>query len=229
MIMLIPTYGRPQNVDRMVEAMRSTIDGNTDFVFLISENDPMQFKYMDEFDRLNVPFIMVFNCDDLVSTLNQVSLAAVELYPEDRYIGWCGDDAIPRTYGWDTLFEWALDKLVRDRGAGIVYGDDSIMGQSLPTYFVMSMSIVKELGYFFPPEFHHLFTDNYIKRVGEESDIIRYLPHVVFEHMHPLVGKGDNDETYEKNNRHQHADLTAYLNHNYQETQEKLKKLLKTS
>jgi hypothetical protein len=58
-----------------------------------------------------------------------------------------GDDHRPRTKGWDQAY---LDAL-RELGTGIVYGDDLLQGEKLPTQCAMTADIVRALGHMAPP------------------------------------------------------------------------------
>jgi hypothetical protein len=95
------------------------------------------------------------------------------------------DDHRPRTKGWDSQL---LDAL-REMGTGIVYGNDLLQGERLPTAPALTADIVKALGYMGPPTLHHLYVDNFWRDLGSAAGCLRYLSGVVVEHMHPAAGK----------------------------------------
>jgi hypothetical protein len=98
-----------------------------------------------------------------------------------------GDDHRPRTVGWDAAYLNALHEL----GTGIVYGDDRLQGEALPTQCAMTADIVRALGYMAPAGLRHLAVDNFWLDLGRGAGCLRYLPDVVVEHMHPLAGKAE--------------------------------------
>jgi hypothetical protein len=128
----------------------------------------------------------------MCGTLNQL---AVEAAAQEgvRYIGFMGDDHLPRTASWDGTICEALDEL---GSAGIVYGNDLFQGPNLPTAVFMHAEIVRTLGYMAPPCLRHMFLDNFWLELGRSAGTIRYLPDVIIEHMHPEAGKAPEDDNY---------------------------------
>jgi hypothetical protein len=47
----------------------------------------------------------------------------------------------------------------------------------------------------------HLFFDNFVKQLGLDLEYLKYLPDVIIEHMHPVAGKAEMDEGYERVNQ----------------------------
>jgi len=96
-------------------------------------------------------------------------------------------------------------------GTGIVYGNDLLQGEMIPTAVFMTADIVKALGYFCPPTLLHMYLDNSWKDWGQGADCLRYLPDVIIEHMHPGTGKGSFDSVYAESNILMTPDHTRYL------------------
>ena len=111
-------------------------------------------------------------------------------------IGFMGDDHRPRTVGWDTAYLEAL----RELGSGIVYGNDLLQGERIPTQVAMTTDIVRELGFMAPPVLKHLYVDNFWRDLGTAAGCLRYLSNVVVEHMHPIAGKAPWDDGYARVN-----------------------------
>jgi hypothetical protein len=126
-------------------------------------------------------------------TLNKVAL---ERSPYHFALGFMGDDHRPRTRGFDERY---LETL-REFGTGVVYGNDLLAGERLPTQFALTSDIVQALGAVVPAPVRHMFVDNQIFDLGHAIDRIRYLPDVIVEHLHPLVGKAATDAGYEEVN-----------------------------
>jgi hypothetical protein len=129
----------------------------------------------------------------MVPKLNRVAT----LHAPDWYaVGFAGDDHVPRTHGWARRY---LEEL-RSLGTGIVYGDDGIQGEALPTQWAMTADIVRTLGRMVPADVEHLYCDNAIMRLGAEANCLRYLPDVLIEHMHAFAGKAVADAGYRRVN-----------------------------
>lgn len=133
----------------------------------------------------------------MVSALN-VAATYITIPPDGGpfAVGFMGDDHRPRTQGWDAAY---LDAL-RDLGTGIVYGDDLLQRQNLPTQCAMTADIIQALGYMAPPSLTHLYVDNFWLSLGRSTGCIRYLPDVVVEHCHPVARKAEWDAGYQRVN-----------------------------
>lgn len=104
------------------------------------------------------------------------------------------DDHWPQTPGWDQLYLNALDSL---GGTGVVYGNDLFQRDRLPTTPGISTDIVRELGWYAPPELQHWYCDNFWLELGKRSDRLAYLPDVIIEHRNVQAGKAPDDATYQ--------------------------------
>lgn len=199
LLMIVPSRGRPQNVAALLDTWGETATGAADLLIALDEDDPALPGYealhvLDRWPaRLGVPRWRIGKRLRLGGTLNEVAAAYSAAY---RMLGFLGDDHRPRTAGWDRRFVEALSEL----GTGLVYGNDLIQGAALPTAVAMTSDIVQTLGWMVPPGLVHLWIDNAWLELGRRIDQIRYLPDVVIEHMHPLVGKAPSDAGYEEVN-----------------------------
>lgn len=201
--MIVPTRGRPQAVEPLVEAFYTEAESEADLVFAVDSDDPTVEDYVYEFERLGMDFHIGPRLR-LAGTLN----ARVATYaPEFKAIGFMGDDHRTRTKGWDHRFAECLSG-----GAGVVYGNDLLVGAKFPTAVVMTSDIPLALGYMCPPGFTHLCLDLVWRDWGEGMGRITYLPDVVIEHMHPANGKAALDERYVEVNSTEmvSADSAAY-------------------
>lgn len=203
----VPTRGRPENACLVQDVFLQTCKGNTEAIFIISEDDerledyvacnrlgflnkilPVQPKRRGMAEPLNLGFQKWFNNP--------------RTFPSYA-VGFMGDDHMPRTQGWDTAYLEALTALsgrCRDRlkpGVGMVYGNDLLQGENLPTQVAMTTNIPARLGRMLPYELAHLYTDNYWLELGKQLNRLRYLPEVIIEHMHPGAGKAKVDKGYE--------------------------------
>jgi hypothetical protein len=202
----------------MVEAFGRT-SRSARLIFVLDHNDPELGAYGEA--RASLPavynglirIIVTVNAPKtMVGALNEAA-AAVLTSPDAPYaIGFMGDDHRPRTEGWDEIY---LETLFEMPGS-MVYGDDGLQGQRLPTQIAMTSDIVRALGYMAPPGLRHLFVDNFWLDLGMAAGGLRYLPRVLIEHMHPVAGKAELDEGYERVNapevyNHDQAAYREYL------------------
>ncbi|MFC6022987.1 hypothetical protein ACFP2T_43410 [Plantactinospora solaniradicis] len=178
-----------------MQAFRSTVVAETSVLLILDDEDPNLGLYQGECTRLGVSWT-VQTGHNLITGLN----FGYKTLPEDVFaVGFMGDDHRPRSVGWDRAY---LDAL-RDLRTGVVYGNDLLQGEALPTQVAMTVDIPREVGFFAPETLIHLYCDNYWKDLGSEAGCLRYLPEVVVEHCHPAAGKAEWDEGHLRVNRHQ--------------------------
>lgn len=206
---IVPSRGRPQNVARLLKACYDTAITHARIFVEFDADDPLAAAY-DDLDILPwADFTVNESGLRLVGILNETALACATHYDA---VGFVGDDVVPRTAGWDAAVLGALT----DLGSGIVYCNDLLQGEKLPTAVFMTSDIVRTLGWMAPPTLEHLYVDNAWKLLGEGMGRLRYLPHVVLEHMHPAAGKAAIDDTYRGSNssdqdQRDHAAFDAWV------------------
>lgn len=219
--MLVPTRGRPNNARRLINACANTMTNlTTHITFIIDDNDPDYNFYMrvftsPEFDTYTWFGFIEGPQQGLVGTLNANVLGMTKTYDA---VGFMGDDHLPRTGGWDTRFVSELEQMKM----GVVYGNDLIQGERLPTACAMTSNIPQTLGFMVPQTLRHLYADNFWLEIGRglTGKGITYCPDVIIEHMHPIAQKATWDSGYEQVNSagismHDHEAFMAYMNTSY--------------
>lgn len=197
MLVIIPSRGRPNNVKRFYEACVKT-KAKVDIIIGIDYDDPKLQDYYSVEEKLSSSNVQLMSYVNPIRrkfgpTLNVIATEFCERY---KYIYWCGDDHLPITENWDQKYRDELDKL----GTGIVYGNDLVMGSTIPTQMAVTSDIVKILGYAVPEGFIHLYIDNYFLELGKALGKITYLPDVIVQHLHPCAGQAEEDQTYKEAN-----------------------------
>ena len=182
---LVPSRDRPQNIADLMVALKDTWTAS-DLIVILDDDEP-QF---DAYRALGCALLVVKK--DGKGMAKPLNFAA-NLY-KDAYchFAFLGDDHRPRTKHWDKVFIDTLDHF----GTAVVYGDDLIQGENLPTAVAMSGNIVQALKGMVPPDMIHLYLDDFWKRLGTDLGALKYIPEVVLEHMHPIAGKAEWDEGY---------------------------------
>ncbi len=189
---IVPTRSRPHAVLPLAEAFRATCTAGTELLFSVDDDDPTRAAYFDAITQTAAAAdIIVGSGPDMAAALNRVAVTAT-----GYAVAFMGDDHCPRTVSWDQHY---LDAL-REMGSGIVYGNDLLQGERIPTQVAMTTDIVRALGWMSPPELGHLFIDNWWLALGQQAGCIRYLPDVIVEHRHPVAGKADWDAGYARVN-----------------------------
>jgi hypothetical protein len=194
MCVVVPSRGRPENAERLAQAFKDT-GAEADLYIVIDNDDPKWNEYAKSENYKKLPADnKTGGCAKSLNT-GAVLLLDITKYPLYDYFVFMGDDHLPRTPSWDKAFIQALGQ-----NTGIVYGNDLLQGANLPTAYGMSRDLVNELRGMTFPGCIHLFFDNFVKQLGLDLEYLKYLPDVIIEHMHPLAGKTEMDEGYERVN-----------------------------
>jgi hypothetical protein len=171
---------------------------DTRLIFVVDDDDPTLDEYVAEvspdiegFYRAEMGTME--ESTSMVYALNGAAMMILGSFvPPPFAIAFMGDDHMPRTKGWDEAYLIELDKL----GSGLVYGNDLLQGERLPTQVAITGDIIRTLGAMAPPSLKHLAVDNFWLELGQGADCITYLPDVIVEHMHPFAEKADMDDGY---------------------------------
>lgn len=222
LLVIIPTRGRPQAVPELVTAWDDT-GATAHLLFAVDTDDPELAAYKKHAAELKGDGRVRFTFDPrrrLCGTLNAQALSAAKTY---RFLAFLGDDHRPRTIAWDQKFRDVLST----GGPRIVYGNDLLRSETLPTAVAMTSNIVTALGYMAPPDLVHLFLDNAWLDWGRGAECLTYLPGTVIEHMHPAAGKAANDAGYLEANSQTRftADRDAYEQYTTTQLADDIKKL----
>jgi glycosyltransferase involved in cell wall biosynthesis len=195
MCVVVPSRGRPENADRLAKAFINT-KAYADLYIVVDNDDPKWNEYAKNESYTMLPADnKTGGCAASLNT-GAVLLLDITKFPLYDYFVFMGDDHLPRTQGWDKAFIQALKN-----NAGIAYGDDLLQGENLPTAYATTREVVNELRGMTFPGCIHLFFDNFVKQLGIDLGVLKYLPDVIIEHLHPIAGKAEMDEGYARVNQ----------------------------
>jgi hypothetical protein len=182
-----PTRNRPQNAERCFSFFKKNSGEMSNFYLIIRKEEEKIYQ------NVNSQKIFVSNsprfgmCDPLNEGVDFI--LSKNSYD---HIFFLGDDHIIKTEKWDEKFlNFLNDKI------GILYGNDLLRGEKLPTACLISTKIIKTLGYMAYPKLCHLYIDNYWKELGIDCNILKYFDDVVIEHLHYKNKKSQIDKNYE--------------------------------
>lgn len=187
-----PTRGRPESMRRLVESVRATADGPVEIIFYLDDDDPdsaAMAAHLGTAGLYGQVMHIIGKRITMSDTWNVLARhAAYEILMA------CGDDVVFRTAGWDTqvcaAFAAVDDRIV------LVHGDDLVHGPRLATHPFLHRRWINAVGYLVPDGFSADHTDTWVQEVADALGRRRYLPDVVTEHLHPIVGKARLDDTH---------------------------------
>jgi hypothetical protein len=109
----------------------------------------------------------------------------------------CDDECVFRSPDWDVavhgVFGRLPDKIAFVHGRDL-HQPDGAFG----TLGFLHRRWVDTVGYFTPPYFSCDYGDTWLNDVSNMIGRRIYLPDVVTEHMHPIAGKGEWDQTHQE-------------------------------
>lgn len=194
--LIVPTRGRLPAVEAFLDKWAGSTDGRSTVWLACDLDDPA---------TVGVSRVVVAGYRDLpvrLVTGHRQTMAGWTnaLYPATgaRVVCSLGDDH--RVTGpWESQVLAAVDDL---GGVGVVYGDDGIQHEGLPTCAFVTANIVDALGYMIPPGIEHLYADNFWLELGKRAGCLRYVPELSTPHLHPILeAKGSPwDDLYRENN-----------------------------
>lgn len=210
LVVVIPSRGRPQSVERMAVAFAETGADELAVGWAVEHDDPCLDAYREAVaEWFAYGEVLPVEGGSMATAINAASLHA--LADLDPYaIAVLNDDHVPRTPAWHAAM---LDALLRLDPIGLVYPNDGFRGEGLATVWAVHAAWVAAIGRMVPARVEHLYADDAMmdlaKYVGNR---VEYLPDVLIEHMHPLAGKAETDEGYARVNGRERlrADRTRF-------------------
>jgi hypothetical protein len=176
-------------MNRLVESVYATSTTPVEVLFRLDLDDEASIV---EAVRLGMAYPVRYVADErgVLSDLwnDAAAISAGEI------LMMCGDDIVFRTPGWDTKVLAAFDQYP-DRIA-LVYGNDLIQHERLATHPFIHRRWFEAVGYLVPNGFSCDWCDMWLNEVAIALGRRHYLPDVITEHMHPVMGKARLDESH---------------------------------
>ena len=105
------------------------------------------------------------------------------------------DDTIPES-NWDEKVldatNWSKE-VVLNTSDGTEQADKRLY---MVKTVILSKKRYKKLGYILHPHFAHVFCDNFHTWISHKDDVVIQRKDIMFEHLHPSIGKSEPDKFY---------------------------------
>lgn len=216
---ICPSRTRPQNIGQLIESIVDTADSTEVYTYIVVDGtDPASRypEYVAEAARWGRPIELQGERKGLVATLNRAAEKVLDWSVPGDWIGFWGDDHRARTKGW-------AGKMLATTTpeTDLLWANDGKQGRNLATAMLMPAELVRQRGWFAPPEYHHYYWDQWLTNNAKHPV---YLDNVLIEHQHPVWGFNNNDALYTEtqqlwwnHDKNVHEQLTAsgkYINVN---------------
>ncbi len=195
---LLPTRKRPESLMRMLSSMFGTADEPTEIEVVVYIDDDDSFSQQLDFGIWNVK--RVVGPRQTMGRLNSICYG--QSTGEIVMLG--NDDVIVQTRGWDTKIRIEHANFADE--VYLMYPNDMHKGGKLSTFPIVSRLTCDTVGDPFPADYRGAFIDVHLMDIFKQLEgyghrRVRYLEHIVFEHMHYKLGKSVFDETYRQRER----------------------------
>lgn len=212
--------GRTKQLDEALSAWREQTEGLS-VVYVITDEDDEAYAASGYTENSFDENILWLKVPAGLTLMEKINYHAQDIADKHEYIQFLAHDIVLRT-PWESRFINAL----KDRPYGMVYGNDLIHGELLATHPFITSNMVKALGFYGCPAVEHNFFDNYWMVMALTLDSCGYVPEVIMEHIHPLVGKAKPDRITEKISTLLESDqhkFIEYMNENFNNDVEKVR------
>jgi hypothetical protein len=98
---------------------------------------------------------------------------------------------------WDQII---IDAIGDTSESKVLAISDGHRTDSLLCMAILTSKRYKQQGFMFHPEFFSVYSDNYFTDKAYQDGVIIEARDIVFEHLHPIFGKAEWDETYARSN-----------------------------
>lgn len=192
---ILPSLNRAGQLKDFFNAYQET-EGSTPGIVLVDRTDP-QFE---QYKNLEYPDGWKLVGTDAVTMGDKVREVWSRIIGED-WVGILNDDHRPRTKHWDRVIVSQLN------GTNVVSTNDGPTpdkpwnaGQRLCGAIAFSGKILRTLGYMFPKNLQHFYSDDVWGILFGKSGCAQVLMNVCVEHDHAYKDPSKRDETYKKIN-----------------------------
>jgi hypothetical protein len=190
--------GRPEKLKTMLDSFNAT--SSSEIAFALEATDE---KLMENIDVISGHKYEIFHDHGCIKNINNL----YHKMSGYKYYMMGADDLFYPQKDWDKVLITALEDLCAEKGHRfcVVYGDDGIMREKLPTHPMMTREFCEILGDYFPSNYMvHLYADNAIQYLAQGIGALKYVPEVKIDHRHfqnpdPLK-RAEIDESYKKSN-----------------------------
>jgi hypothetical protein len=83
---------------------------------------------------------------------------------------------------------------------------------ALCTLSILGRKYFERDGFIYDPRFKSYFCDNLAQDIAKARGKYKYVPDIIFDHLHPGYGKGENDAQYKANDKNWNRDAMLYKN-----------------
>lgn len=208
---LVPVVGRPGNA----EPFMSSLSASTGLANVVAICEHDDIESIDAWFKAGADVLRV-NVRSFADKVNAAFEA--NAYEGDPWVLLVGDDVRFHSGWWNSAHQTAVVSGKSVIGTNDMFNPRVLSGEHA-THLVLSTKYVQEHGASWDgpgvvchPGYRHWYVDDEIVTVAKQRGEFAVSLASIVEHLHPLAGKADDDETYRKGQRHSAKDRALFLN-----------------
>lgn len=210
LLIKFPTRARPEKFFKVLDIYYNLLDSLSDTRFIITCDSDDKFM----------------NCESVISKLknyknlqfffgeskNKVQAVNADIYDGDYdIILVASDDMIPQEKGYDTIIRQSFKKFFPDTD-GVLWFNDGYQANRLNTLSILGKKYYERFGYIYNPTYISLWCDTEFTDVSQKLNKVKYIPHVIIKHEHPVWLNEKWDDLQIKNDSFNDIDKINYEN-----------------
>lgn len=216
LLIKFPTRSRPEKFFSVLDKYYNLLDELSNTRFIIScDTDDLTMNceiVINKFKEYkNLEFYFSEN-------KNKIEAINANMHDDDYdIILLASDDMIPQEKGYDTIIKQSFKKFFPDTD-GVLWFNDGYQGSRLNTLCILGKKYYNRFGYIYNPSYVSLWCDTEFTDVSKILNKVKYIPHVIIKHEHPVWLGEKWDELQVKNDSFNNIDQINYENrkkHNF--------------
>lgn len=216
LLIKFPTRSRPEKFFSVLDKYYNLLDELSATRFIIScDVDDLTMNCESVINKLkeykNLEFYFSEN-------KNKIEAINANMHDDDYdIILLASDDMIPQEKGYDTIIKQTFKKFFPDTD-GVLWFNDGYQGPRLNTLCILGKKYYNRFGYIYNPTYVSLWCDTEFTDVSKILNRVKYIPHVIIKHEHPVWLGEKWDELQVKNDSFNNIDQINYENrkkHNF--------------
>lgn len=211
LLIKFPTRSRPNKFFEVLDKYIKLLDEPENTSFLIScdeddntMNNPETLNRLSKYIEKNNLSVKFSQNKNKVEAIN----ADMEGQEFDILI-LASDDMIPQESGYDSIIKQNFRKFFPDTD-GVLWFNDGYQGNRLNTLCILGKKYFDRFGYIYHNSYVSLWCDTEFTEVSKMLNRVKYIPHVIIKHEHPVWLGQEWDDLQKKNDSFNNRDMENF-------------------
>lgn len=203
-----PTRSRPEKFFKVLDVYYNLLDELSKTRFIIScDIDDPTMNCQETIEKFKNYKNLEFYFGD---NKNKIQAINADMNDDDfDIILLASDDMIPQESGYDTIIRQSFKKFFPDTD-GVLWFNDGYQGQNLNTLCILGKKYYQRFGYIYNPLYVSLWCDTEFTDVSKILNKVKYIPHIIIKHEHPVWLGEKWDDLQIKNDSFNNQDRLVY-------------------